>query len=88
MIFLIHYNRKKGKIIQLREFRDTERNEAEAKRFDIEIQLNRESIADHEVVLFEAKNLDDLHKTHMRYFSNHKQIATEIISYVTVLAQC
>ena len=69
MIFLIEYNRSKGKIVTFRDFDDSQRREAEDLRLGIELDLNRKGI-DHEVVLLEAASRDALLRTHGRYFKD------------------
>jgi len=69
MIFLMEYDRAKGTIVALNRFSDAGRSEAEAKRLEKELELNRNKI-DHEVVLLEADNEDALRRTHHRYFIN------------------
>ncbi len=69
MIFLIEYDRRKGRIITSKDFKDSQRREAENTRIKIEVELNRRGV-DHEVVLLEAASWDALHRTHRRYFEN------------------
>jgi len=73
MIFLIEYNRSEGQIVTFREFDDSQRQEAENSRLEIELDLNRKGV-DHEVVLLEAASKDALHRTHRRYFEDLSQI--------------
>ncbi|TAJ76178.1 hypothetical protein EPO44_21605 [bacterium] len=74
MIFLIEYDRSKGRIVTFRTFQDSERLKAQNARLDLELDLNRQGV-DHEVVLLEAESEDALHKTHSRYFKTLRQIA-------------
>lgn len=74
MIFLIEYNRPKGRIITFKRFKDAERLKAENTRLDLELDLNRRGL-DHEVVLLEAASEDALRRTHRRYFETPRQIA-------------
>ena len=76
MIFLIHYDRPKGIIIESRTFTPAHREEAANERFRIELALHRQGKTDHEVILLEAENEDALRRTHRRYFENAKQIMT------------
>jgi hypothetical protein len=69
MIFLIEYNRRKGRLVTLRDFADSERRKAEELRLNVELDLNRKGV-DHEVVLLEAA----LRRTHQRYFKDLRQI--------------
>ena len=73
MIFLIEYNRSEGGIITFREFDDSQWQEAEDARLEIELELNRQGV-DHEVVLLEAANKEALHRTHQRYFADLTQM--------------
>jgi hypothetical protein len=73
MIFLIEYNRIEGCIVTFRDFDDSQRQEAENSRLDIELDLNRKGI-EHEVVLLEAASRDALHVTHRRYFADLRQL--------------
>ena len=73
MIFLIEYDRPKGRIITFERFADSERRRAEDARLKIELDLNRRGV-DHEVVLLEAISEAALRRTHRRYFENPSQI--------------
>ncbi len=69
MIFLIEYDRPKGRIANFLRFDDSQRREAEDSRLKIELDLNRRGV-DHEVVLLEARSEDELRRTHRRYFAD------------------
>jgi hypothetical protein len=73
MIFLIEYNRSEGSIVNLRQFENSQRREAEDSRLESELDVNRKGV-DHEVVLLEAASEDALRRTHRRYFENLRQI--------------
>lgn len=73
MIFLIEYNRREGRIVSLKKFKDAERSRAGNARLDLELSLNRRGV-EHEVVLLEAASERALRKTHRRYFENFHQI--------------
>jgi len=75
MIFLIEYNRPKGSIVNLKTFDDSQRQDAEKIRIDLELELNRKGIH-HEVVLLEAASEEALRRTHRRYFENLSQLTT------------
>lgn len=64
--FLITYDRSAGAILTLKEFSEEERTQALSQRFALELQ-HRES-GNVEVVVLGAASLDDLRKTHSRYF--------------------
>ena len=76
MIFLIEYNRSEGNIVTFRSFDDSQRQEAENSRLEIELDRNRK-VVDHEVVLLEAENEEALRLTHRRYFENLRQILSK-----------
>ncbi len=69
MLFLIEYNRPKGKLVTFKRFKSSDRTKAEKERLQIELTLNREKI-DHEVVLLEAERENMLKHTHARYFES------------------
>lgn len=69
MIFLIEYDRNRGSIVTFKEFKDSERQEAEDSRLEMELKLNRLSI-EREVVLLEADTEEALRRTHRRYFED------------------
>lgn len=83
MIFLIEYDRSKGDIVIMNRFNDSDRTEAEKKRLELEIDLNRKKIG-HEVVLLEAAEENLLRHTHRRYFDNLRAIATSTGTTPTV----
>lgn len=67
MLFLIEYDRQRGKLVALTEFGDEDWSVAEAARLDLELRLNRNG-AIREVVLLDAANQEALRLTHRRYF--------------------
>jgi hypothetical protein len=75
MIFLMHYDRARGRIVELRRFDEAERTVAEDARLELELALGRERI-EREVVLLEAASEGALRKTHRRYFENLEQLST------------
>jgi len=75
MVFLIEYDRREGRLINLRKFQDHELGAAETVRLDVEVRLNRDGI-DHEVVLLQAVNEEALRATHRRYFEDLPALAT------------
>ncbi len=73
MIFLIQYDRKHGRLITpIERFKDSEREEARARRLSLEIEFTR-SGKDHEVVLLEAESEQNLQKTHSRYVPDSEE---------------
>lgn len=67
MLFLIEYDRKRGVVVTLQEFDDSEK--AENARLEMELRLNQLR-TEHEVVVLEANSADALRRTHRRYFEN------------------
>jgi hypothetical protein len=73
MLFLIEYDRNRGRIVKLDVFEDSERQKAEDSRLEIELALNRRGI-EREVVLLEAATEEALRRTHRRYFENLNEL--------------
>ena len=73
MIFLIQYNRKRGRIISLRSFDDSDMVKAQDGRLELELSLNAKSV-NHEVVLLEAKSESAIRLTHARYFYDFPEL--------------
>ena len=71
--FLIAYDRRRGKILELKEFPEGQRAFALKERFRRE-DLERDR-PDIEVVLLGAESLRDLERTHSRYFKTLEEIA-------------
>jgi hypothetical protein len=67
MLFLIEYDRTNARRVYYEEFADDRRREAQERRIQREVDVNRASL-DHEVVLLEANSVDELRETHGRYF--------------------
>ena len=67
MIFLIEYDRKSGKLLNIASFSNSLRPEAESSRLSLEIRNLTAGVAN-EVVLLEAASESDLRRTHRRYF--------------------
>jgi hypothetical protein len=74
MIFLIEYDRGRGRIVNIRSFSDSAREEAEQSRLELELDLNLKTI-DNEVVLLEAATEEALRRTHRRYFEDLSELA-------------
>ena len=75
MIFLMHYDRARSRIVDLRRFDEDERSVAEDARLQLEFALRRQRV-EHEVLLLEAASEEALRKTHRRYFENLEQLST------------
>jgi hypothetical protein len=73
MIFLIEYDRERGQIVTFQSFPDSERENSENARLEMEIGLNRRGI-EHEVVLLEATSEQALRLTHRRYFEDLSEL--------------
>ena len=75
MLFLIDYDRKRGQMVKLERFDDSDRQKAEDARLELELSLNRHRIM-REVVLLQAINEQSLRRTHRRYFENLAELVT------------
>ncbi len=67
--FLIEYSRQEGVLVKFEKFSNLHQKEAQQKRFDLELDLNRKKIA-HEVVILESASEESLRKSHRRYFDS------------------
>lgn len=74
MVFLIEYDRSKGRLLNLTRFDDSQRRVAEDARLELELDLNQKGV-DREVVLLEAIDEDALRRTHGRYFKSLQELA-------------
>jgi hypothetical protein len=80
MIFLIDYDRRTGKLRELKAFPDDRRCEAQKERLNIELSAREEVLSGkREVVLLEADDIGILHRTHQRYFNSPKDIAESML---------
>lgn len=75
MLFLIEYDRSRGHVITIREFDESQQEEAEGARLDLELELNRQN-KEREVVLLEATDEAALRQTHRRYFEDLVELAS------------
>ena len=73
MLFLIEYDRVRGKLVTFREFADNDSNAAQAARLELELDRNRSGI-ESEIVLLEAPNEEALRRTHRRYFATLSEL--------------
>lgn len=76
-LFLIEYDRSRGKIVSILEFDEADSKLAEQARLEMELDLNRRGL-EREVVLLEAKNEMALRRTHRRYFEDLANLVTVI----------
>lgn len=73
MIFLLVYDRSKGKLIEETSYPDSKLDEANAARLDAEIaNVDRTDI---EVVILQSESREELRKTHGRYFKSLKELS-------------
>ncbi len=75
MIFLIQYDRHKGRMVSIESFNDSERNKAQDMLLTLELQLNQNG-NDKEVVLLEAESEEAVRRTHRRYFEDLTELTT------------
>lgn len=73
MLFLIEYDRNRGRIVKQEVFEDSERQRAEDSRLEIELALIRRGV-EREVVLLEAATEEALRRTHRRYFEDFDEL--------------
>jgi hypothetical protein len=80
VIFLIDYDRRKGKLRDFRRFQDFQMPEARSERLRIELSDKAAVMSgDREVVLLEADDEKTLHRTHQRYFKSARDIVKSIM---------
>jgi len=73
MIFLLEYDRRRGKLLTFKRFSDSERPAAAAARLKLELS-RRGAATPPEIVLLEAETEDALRRTHRRYFQTVREI--------------
>jgi len=73
MIFLIQYDRHKGRIVSMQSFSGSDRKEAQDSLLTLELQLNQNG-TDNEVVLLEAESEEAVRRTHRRYFEDLSEL--------------
>jgi hypothetical protein len=76
MIYLIQYDRSSGKLIQLLDYTSDKREQAEDARLQLELSLLKKRVP-YEVVLLEARNQEELRKTHRRYFEGLEELVSQ-----------
>lgn len=69
MFFLIEYDRKRGQIVTFQKFDNSDRQNAQDSRLEMELDLNRRGI-EHEVVILDAASEEAVRRTHRRYFED------------------
>lgn len=88
MFYLVHYDRVKSKVLSFDEFADSERQQALAKRFELEKKQNYFDV-DQEIVLLQAANREELHKTHPKYghpITDNEKLFTALAVGAVILA--
>ena len=75
MLFLIEYDRARGRIVAIKSFNHSDREAAAESRLELELRLNLQRIQN-EVVLLDAATEEALRRTHRRYFED----LTELMS--------
>jgi hypothetical protein len=73
MIFLIEYDRQRGKLVTFSEFPDEDLAKAERARLELELSRERTDQLN-EIVLLQAETEDALRLTHRRYFQSGREI--------------
>lgn len=74
--FLVVYSRSRGKLLEIREYDESERERALSDRFERELRESGDP--DIEVVLLGASSREALERTHSRYFRTPGEIASNI----------
>jgi hypothetical protein len=74
MMFLIEYDRSRGKLSSIESFDDSDRVAAENARLWRELKLHRNGVQ-REIVLLQAASEDALRETHRRYFEDIATLA-------------
>ena len=77
MIFLVQYDRKAGKILDLKAFTSSDRAFAQRERLAVELDYHRSGVS-REVVLLEATDEQTLRRTHQRYFKSPRELVESI----------
>ena len=74
MIFLLDYDRSRGRLVSMSTYEDSLLEEAQNARVALELDLHRQGLV-REVVLLEARDEAALRRTHRRYFEDLSQLA-------------
>jgi hypothetical protein len=74
MIFLIEYDRQKGRLVNMVPFEDGQQAVAQRARLEMELRLHRLQV-EHEVVLLDAETEEAMRSTHRRYFEDLEELA-------------
>ncbi len=73
MIFLLEYDRRRGRLVTFKRYDDVDRVVAQQARVELELRRTKRA-ARHEVVLLEAESEAALRLTHRRYFQSPREI--------------
>ncbi len=74
MLFLVEYDRGRGKLASLRAFDESSRQQAADARLELELSLHGRGI-EREVVILEAASEAAIRRTHGRYFKSLEELA-------------
>lgn len=77
MIYLIQYDRKEGKVRELKSFHSSDRAYAQRERLALELDFRKSGVSC-EVVLLEATDEQALKRAHQRYFKSPREILESI----------
>ena len=77
MLFLIEYNRKQGRIVNLERFVDSDRREAQDRLLELELKFRAKDV-EHELVLLEADQEETIRKTHAHYFYDLPELIAKL----------
>ncbi len=80
MIFLIEYDRGRGRLVRIEPFSDSARKRAEESRLNLELELNLKGI-ENEVVLVEAASEEVVRRTHSRYFETLAELTATPVAF-------
>jgi hypothetical protein len=72
MVFLIEYDRERGRLVSIKSFANSDG--AEESRLQLELELNLKGVRN-EVVLLEAATEEALRRTHRRYFEDLTELS-------------
>jgi hypothetical protein len=64
VIFLIDYDRRRGELVNMQTFQDSEFDKAQDLRLERELELFRAGVQEREVVILEAVDENQLKRTH------------------------
>jgi hypothetical protein len=78
MLFLIDYDRRGGRIVEMRTFEKSAIKQAYDARLRVELDLYHKGI-EREVVLFDAPDEAALRRTHGRYFKSAAELIQEML---------